>query len=387
MSFTRKAKGDPNDTELCKRLWPALADKVYLSGQYMTLATCVRSTLNTWRYSLNQLSPGIENIGKVFEAMDSIRKSPQMPRESLVEAFKPSAANLGNQDCDVQNVISLTASLATMTMIQINPEPNTFSGPVAIWNPTSSLGEAVSDFYQPTPDPELKAAALDTHLTACSLAKFQGYTIVWADFLNEHLRIDEELRLVWIFQHKIWLSSQVGRPDCLVPQSVLLEALDTLNVLLPPDDDHTRRFLQRREQEFYSLGYCGRVPSTDLKKYAIWGTKMDRLLSVAKGPRRGIWQFLPTPDRFNVLESANFVIACVALVFSIVGFVLGLVSIIYAKLSYQIGLESIDISKVSLDVSNESPELTRLQYLLSVAQACSDPDQARLLPDFCSAEA
>ncbi|KAK1700656.1 hypothetical protein BDP55DRAFT_643761 [Colletotrichum godetiae] len=274
-----------------------------------------------------------------------------------------------------------------MTSVQILPNSNISEHQAVSWECGSSLKNTLSAFYREVPSLDSKYGALTPHLTIRSLVKFHGYTVVWTDFLNQHLLIDEESRLVWIFQHKIWLSSQIGRSESLVPQPLLLEALDTLNVLFPPDDDHTRRFLQSREQEFYSLGHCGRVPSTDLKKYMYWGTNLDRLLTIAKGPRRGIWQFFPTPDRLNVLESANFVIASAALLLSIVGFVLGLVSIIYAKLSYQIGLESIDISKVSLDMSNESLELTRLQYLLSVAQACSDPGQARLLPDFCSAQA
>ncbi|GKT67893.1 hypothetical protein ColTof4_00316 [Colletotrichum tofieldiae] len=81
----------------------------------------------------------------------------------------------------------------------------------------------------------------------------------------------------------------------------------------------------------------------------------------------------------NLLESANFWIATAALLLAIVSFLLGLMSIIYAKWSY-------DIGKESLVVSLDSLELTRLQYQLSLAQACSDAEEARLLPDFCSAE-
>lgn len=387
MAFGKMARGDPNDTEICKRVWPALADKVYLSGQYMTLAACVKNVITPSEEAVKQVLPANNNIDTIETVVGSVRRSDQMPVEDVVRAFSLKTANPGHQDREVMEVVSVAATLESMTSIQVLPISNTHEKSAVLWECGASLKDTLSKIYNGVLNPDLQHGTLTSHLTIRSLVKFHGYTVVWTDFLNQHLRIDEDSRLVWVFQHKIWLSSQVGRSDCSVPQSVLLEALDTLNVLFPPDDDQTRRFLQRREQEFYSLGYCGRVPSTDLKKYAIWGTKMDRLLGIAKGPRRGIWQFLPTPDRFNVLESANFVIACVALVFSIVGFVLGLVSIIYAKLSYQIGLESIDISKVSLDVSNESLELTRLQYLLSVAQACSDPDQARSLPDFCSAEA
>ncbi|KAK1479993.1 hypothetical protein CCUS01_00547 [Colletotrichum cuscutae] len=164
------------------------------------------------------------------------------------------------------------------------------------------MKNTLSRFYNGVLNPDLQHGTLTSHLTIRSLVKFHGYTVV-------------NRGLSGSFNTKYGSLRNAG---------------------------YTQYDFYRGENRSFTAWVI---------QYAIWGTKMDRLLSIAKGPRRGIWQFLPTPDRFNVLESANFVIACVALVFSIVGFVLGLVSIIYAKLSYQIGLESIDISKVSLDAA------------------------------------
>ncbi|KAK2750448.1 hypothetical protein CKAH01_17958 [Colletotrichum kahawae] len=202
------------------------------------------------------------------------------------------------------------------------------------------------------------------------LAVNYGFSVRWTDYLDEHLEINWERRIVWIFQHKVWLAAQINsKTDSLLPLEVAEEALDTLNSLFPHHHAPTTSFMARHGQEFHRLGSFNRKPRTEVSDFKYWGGKIEQLMGELSKPRRGLRQL--RPDKRNVLNPVNFWVAaglaCLAFLSSIA---FGAVSVFYAKRS--------------LEVSEQSLELSRLQYLLSVAQACSTPEGAQSLPEFCS---
>lgn len=102
------------------------------------------------------------------------------------------------------------------------------------------------------------------------------------------------------------------------------------------------------------------------------GVRSSKHCQVLQGSRRGFRQLLPRRDQGNLLDSINFWIAGLVALLTVVSFVSGLVAIIYTRMSY--------------DVSRKSWELTRDQYLLSLAEACSDPESIDAVLETCRAK-
>ncbi|KAK1512165.1 hypothetical protein CTAM01_01095 [Colletotrichum tamarilloi] len=324
--------------------------------------------------------PGTDDVEKLGVIMASVRELDKQPIEKIMDVVKNRFALPEHLLQEATRVVCVAASLAIMAEIQITAPVAISPDSVTIWAAGSSLMDNVREIYQRSS--VLKDLSINRALTISNLARYNKCRVDWTDRLDKHLdyRVSRGSRVISIFQHKIWLSAHLNQEKyCVIPQEILCEAIDTLNLLLPHNNRDTETFLRKRDQRIYSLGWYGRERKLNLKDYPHWGPKIEKLIDVFEGPRSGIWRFLPRHDKSDLLESANFWIATTAALFAFVGFILGLTSIIYAKLSYDIGIKSVIISEESL-------ELTKLQYQLSLAQACSDPNEARLLPDFCSAE-
>ncbi|KAK2037935.1 hypothetical protein LZ31DRAFT_600079 [Colletotrichum somersetense] len=187
------------------------------------------------------------------------------------------------------------------------------------------------------------------------------YRVDWTNYLNEHLLINTRTKVVSIYQHKVWLSANLQHSEhCVLPQDVVSEALDTLNLLFPHSDESTKSYLDRHGQPFYKLGLCCRERDLDLRSYRHWGRQIQELLVVLNGPQSGFRQLLPGKDQPNLVESVNFWIAVFVAGLTVTSFVFGLMSVVYAKWAFD--------------------------YLLSLSQACLDSREAQLLPEFCMAE-
>ncbi|OBR15087.1 hypothetical protein CH63R_00267 [Colletotrichum higginsianum IMI 349063] len=378
-----KNEGTMQDTILCTSVWPSTSYELFGPEQYATLAAYARREIAASSRSHSQVPPETEHMKELRRIMTHVQESTHKPFEMVTEELlRNSLPSGGNQINQVSAILCVAASLSTMTRIRphgvTDMEPET----TTIWRTHCSLNTIITQLFETTSSTEPSCRPISPKLTIGLLAQYHNCRVVWTDRLDKHLSIQKHRgdRIVLIFQHKIWLSAHLGQNErCLVPSELICETLDTLNLLFPHNDQQTKSFLHKQGQKFYSLGYCGRDRKLNLSDYPHWGNKIEELLDMLEGPRSGIWHFLPRPDKRNLLESANFWIATAAALLAFVGFVLGLMSIVYAKWSY-------DISRESLVVSRDSLELTRIQYLLSLAQACSDANEARLLPDFCSAE-
>ncbi|KXH50379.1 hypothetical protein CSIM01_05437 [Colletotrichum simmondsii] len=368
------------DSALCAKLWPALGREVFGAEQYTTLTAYAKTEIRGAGKVLSKILPDTDDVEKVGIVMASVRELDKQPIEKVMEALGDRSALSDQLREEAARVVSLAASLTVMARIKVPGSAVFDMDPATTWTAGSSLSDNVRALYQRSS--EAKYQSINQKLTISNLVRYNKCRIDWTDRLDRHLdyRVSHGSKVISMFQHKIWLSAHLNQEEyCVIPKEIVCEALDTLNLLLPHNNRDTEIFLRKRDQQIYSLGGYGRERKLNLKDYPHWGPKIEKLLDVFEGPRSGIWRFLPTHDQSDLLEAANFWIATAAALFAFVGFILGLASIVFAILSYSISLKSMAISE-------ESFELTRLQYQLSLAQACSDPNEARLLPDFCSAE-
>ncbi|KAF4951250.1 hypothetical protein FSARC_12977 [Fusarium sarcochroum] len=95
---------------------------------------------------------------------------------------------------------------------------------------------------------------INPHLTAEFLNSNFGYTITWTHSLADHLAIDWKYKVITIYEHKICLYNHMRFPgSSIVPQDVIEEAVDTMNLLFPFQDDATKRFLSKKENNSMDL--------------------------------------------------------------------------------------------------------------------------------------
>lgn len=368
------------DFVLCSKLWPALERDVFEADHYAVLATYVRAEINREQIEWSKILSGVDDTEKIRAVMACARELYNQPAEKVLQSLEDRIALPEQLHGQAVKLLSVAASLHTMLKVTLTAPSETEADLSTVWAPGCSLIDSMRTVFHRTPNLEDRSISLK--LTISSLARYNKCIIAWTDRLDKHLdyRVSRHSRVISVFQHKVWLSAHINQQeDCTIPQEIICEALDTLNLLFPHNDRDTESFLASQGQRFYGLGNFGRGPRLNLKDYPHWGPKLEKLIDVFEGPRSGIWRFLPRHDKSDLLESANFWIATTAAFLAFVGFILGLASIIFAKLSYDISVKSMAISEASL-------KLTRFQYQLSLAQACSDPNEARLLPDFCSAE-
>ncbi|KAH8889239.1 hypothetical protein GQ53DRAFT_723424 [Thozetella sp. PMI_491] len=241
---------------------------------------------------------------------------------------------------------------------------------LVIWTSEATLDGAIESYFTNMENSSLPrkrqftADDIPPTLTAELLVNNYGYTVSWTSNLADHLSIDWKHKIITIYEHKICLYNHLRFQDnCGISHSVLEDALDTLNLLFPFQDDATKRFLVKHKKPFYGLGFCGRPRKLDLSEYQHWQGRVSDLVYLASGPPVGLQQLRLDKDRRNLLSFATFWIATGVGVLTLVSIAFGIAATVYGVMQYNLALK---------------------QYQLSVAQACLDPAARVQLPDFCS---
>ncbi|RYO90842.1 hypothetical protein DL764_008380 [Monosporascus ibericus] len=81
--------------------------------------------------------------------------------------------------------------------------------------------------------------------------------VPWTSNVIDYLLVDTANKMVKVYEQNTSLSNQRDfRDDCPIPRKVLREALETLNLLFPPNDPERRRRLHLQSRPFYELGFC-----------------------------------------------------------------------------------------------------------------------------------
>ncbi|WQF79431.1 hypothetical protein CDEST_04445 [Colletotrichum destructivum] len=371
ISRPRNAEHSKYDIRICHAVWPALAADNYKPNQYTRLATYVREVQVRFNYQPDLYLP--DAAGMIPEITGTIRRSSHKARDIAMDDFKAGHWQESSKE-SVQLTACFAATLCATTNVAIARDQALTEAASTVWEAGASLRDALRQWFkiqQPPQVTEMESRTVDPKLTMSYLAVNHGFHVDWTNHLNEHLAINWKTKVISIYQHKLWLASHLQSPEqCILPMDLVGEALDTLNLLFPYDDAPTKSFLAKQAQQFYSLGFCGRERRLDLLAYPRWNRRLEELSSVLQGPRDGIRQLLPDRGRPDLLESVNFWIAVFVAGLTVTSFIFGVITVIYAKWAFEI--------------SKESLELTRQQYLLSLAQACSNPQEATLLPEFCA---
>ncbi|KAK8103489.1 uncharacterized protein PG998_010522 [Apiospora kogelbergensis] len=191
------------------------------------------------------------------------------------------------------------------------------------------------------------------------LCQRRGFKVYWTSNLADHLNVNWRYKTITVYEHKIFLWNTLQySSNSLTPPWILVEAIDTLNVLFPLGDEMTNKLLQRHSKVLSGIGYCGspRHKCLDLAKFSIWRDSMADLVEIMNEEPSGVRQLALESDGRNMLPFLTFWVAIVVAT-------LGVLSIPFAIVSMK---------------------YTVKQYDLALAQACSAPGAQDSLPHYCN---
>lgn len=243
--------------------------------------------------------------------------------------------------------------------------------PSVTWHEDKLLSVAVEDAFEQLksqdrdgPETASFSGEIPKHLTIEYLTRNHGWAVRWSSNLLGHLTVDRVSGTITIYEHKIALVNHLRdvatQRFCPIPQSVLEEALDTLNILFPPENASTQNYLRSCQRPFHSNGMCGRPEQRDIGKYVYWQRSLALLVEELKKPRRGLRQLTVNAEQGNLIEVATFWIAAMMALTLAIAF--GVSATYFAAKSFKIG---------------------EAQYYLALAQACATPGANESLPQYC----
>ncbi|KAI1359135.1 hypothetical protein F5Y08DRAFT_320267 [Xylaria arbuscula] len=345
---------DSSHKILCE-VWPALRDRRLRIDYYHALIAHLRRELTILMRSPNPVKDS--DLHRALERLHLLRKNMDKPLGELFEALKRE----GKQFPGIE--ISRFAEFLTRAWITIELDMSSFS---ARSTETTPLHVIIQEkFNRLIPLESAMATGTLNRLTMKHLIDTFGWTVSWTSDLTEHLSVNSRTKVVVIYEHKICLLHHFEFEDhgiCPIPKDAIREALDTLNLLFPPDDIPTQKYLDREGKPFYRLGTCGRgVHYRNLTHYRYWHKGLTYLLRASEEEPIGFKQFRLDKEHRNFREVTTFWLAVVVIIFLTLGF--GIISSVFAAKSYQVAL---------------------MQYKLDLAQACSAPGATVSLPHYCA---
>jgi hypothetical protein len=181
-------------------------------------------------------------------------------------------------------------------------------------------------------------AMFDPAFTATYLVNTCGVRLQWTDDLFSHLNFDLKRLVLTVYRHKACLLSHIDCPQgSPIPQEVMEEVLDTMDLLFPPWDADTKRLLlKERQQSLFTLGCRKSGRTLDVAHYRYFGEALENLIdSFDKTPRT--WRQLAL-DRRNKLEWSAFWVTVMVAVLTIVSIPCNLVQATYSVKAYRVAL-------------------------------------------------
>jgi hypothetical protein len=179
---------------------------------------------------------------------------------------------------------------------------------------------------------------IEPRFTAAYFVNTSGMSIQWTDDISSHLSFDLERNVLTIYRHKICLVNHLDNlQDCPIARELLVEMLDTLNLLFPFGDLATKQLLLKQGQKsMYSLGSCNRGRDLDLAHYQYFGEALEYLIeSFNTAPRT--WRQLAL-DRRNKLEWSAFWMTVMVAVLTVVSIPCNIIQATYSIKAYRVAL-------------------------------------------------
>lgn len=251
--------------------------------------------------------------------------------------------------------------------------PTSLDGMALPWTETVDLKTVIRNHFDKFAEVDagkFNPRSFNSWLSIPYLSETRGIHVKWTDNLLDHLKL--ETNTVSVYRHKICLELHLRRDSFnTLSETVVMEAIDTLNLLFPQDAE-TKTFLHQEKQVFYTVGNCGREVVVDISRYKKWRSRLLALSHILDRKPRTLQRFNIT-RRINEKRFAFWSQAC-SIAIALVGIVVATVGIIVATLAIVVGTV----------YAAKQYGIAVKQYELSVAQACLVPNAENVLPQYCN---
>jgi hypothetical protein len=348
-----------------QKIWPDLqVVNEYLYSDFLLYLENFASGLFTPPTTFNLDA----TLNLIAPLRQELRKNPPIPyggvtRKELVDSISTSGVPI--RDCLNSTCFCFSILLA---LIIVPPDVPHMRIPwQQEWQEGSTILDVINAAFPCQPPAQRNISPMvSPKLTLEYLQKEKGYIIQFVDSLSEHLRIINEGNNKWsirVYKHKIFLKNEIDNTsESLLPKRLVQETLDSLSLLLP-DGDNTRKFLKKKKMlHFYEIGTCSGKQHFELDHYHYWRDRLNDLTTIAEKAPTGIRSIMPGRDWSNVHNAVTFWVTVVLFT------VLTVASIVLGALSYDVGRRQLDLAKI--------------QYKLSLAQACATMNSSQL-PGWC----
>ncbi|SCO84735.1 uncharacterized protein FRV6_08862 [Fusarium oxysporum] len=343
------------DVDKIQAIWPHVSKIDFNQKDYIAFWGHVKPWLDVLEGDAHHFYPlGSDDI---FWIVEELRRQKESTRLSILDAVKQRFADKAPSDVAISLSVNLAAFLWLNVKVQLWPSPGRLQ-----WNNNQCLVDLLKNIG-PTVGPVTSKESLNDELTMERLVTDYGFTVIWTSNLVEHLWVNKKAKIVMVYEHMICLRNhQLAGNQTALPQSLVLEAMDTLNLLFPLGSGPTKSFLIREGKTFTELGTFCRDRRLRLDNYKIWRPKLEELSMVLDVEPVGTRQFILWRNGRNALQFVTFWIATIVAILTVVSFVTGVSSMVYAK---------------------KANDIAMLQYQFSLAETCSDPEVAAKLVDWC----
>jgi hypothetical protein len=294
---------------IVKGFWPNLIVKynAFDPSPYSSFLQYVGKEVGLLRQ--HQRHFAVQNLEDTFEIVRALSQGPIKPQAELVQTLSASYLNMS------QTVIRRSVELSVRLWLTLNINSSSVAvGPTfpdetpLDWDDSVSLDALIKGQFSKgaSGGGKMTRSKIDPGLTAAYLASTCGLKLRWTDSLSEHLRFDSTRQTLVMYRHKICLVNHIeSNGGCPIPEAVLTEILDTLNLLFPFGDVVTKHLLiKEHQQPLYQLGSCGRTRKLDLMNYEYFQEELEYLIDSFNQPAK-TWRQLAT-DRRNKMEWAVF---------------------------------------------------------------------------------
>ncbi|KAK2606900.1 hypothetical protein N8I77_005622 [Diaporthe amygdali] len=388
------------DMTWIRELWPGLKASDINEEHYAEFLRFADAQIEIFNSFCPEPSP-IQNLFDALRLVSVFQNEANLTRQRAAELAASMVATDGSVDSDqntdlIWRCVELAARLWATLNIHIPSDascmpasrntPAVFPGQLSyVWVDDSTLQAFVLGSLENRRQcseqlfPLSQGTKLEPKCTMAYLFQAYDFRPHWTSNLADHLKIDTDSRTITIYEHKICLWNHIlsarnrGQwnsphgetdPPPILSQSVLIEAIDTLNLLFPFGDEATEAFLKRERKvtSFYGLGSCTRDRQLDTERYRFWRKEIEEIASILSQPPRGKAQFLLDRDGTNSRDVWTFWTAIAFGVLAVIGVATGVYSAVYARKAFDVGV---------------------LQYQLALAQACSAENATDDLPGFC----
>ncbi|KAI0970244.1 hypothetical protein F4678DRAFT_134226 [Xylaria arbuscula] len=353
---------DDVSVEIFCEIWPALDGRRLRRDYYGNLLNHLKREFSILTRSSQPVKDS--DLKNILKCLDILKRNVDKPPSLIAEIFKGELEH--TRGYEIRRLTEFLARVWLTIELEVSDISSQSKLQALEGNEAAPLQRIIEDQFQSLTPYENATVHMTKgilgRLTMRYLIDTYGWTVSWTSSLTEHLTVNSRMKVVKVYEHKVCLLHHFEFSDgCPIPQEVIKEALDTLNLLFPPEDVPTQRYLEGEGRPFHLLGSCNREDYRDLSHYRYWHKGLARLLSVIEEEPPGMKQFVLDRDHRNFRDVTTFWLAVVVIVILTLGF--GIITTYFAAKAYQV---------------------TLMQYNLELAQACSMPGANVSLSRYCA---